>query len=451
MSKQELLSKSHFKDQDQELFFKYNYQYTKGRIKDDQLTEQLYNNEIVFTNDKEYDKFLILLHGSYACNLKCIYCENQHLRSEYIGATISKDTIRMILEKLGTHIREITWHGGEPLLLPEELIIFLEDEKKRLGLNFTTSMQTNSVLLSPSKLDFLDNLGIVYGFSFDGLYNDITRGTVSTNAALDYLERRRGRVGFISVANYQTIDRLIENYEYYKTLGVPKFRSNLVRENVIENDNPYLIPNHIAIDEMMKYLEYWIHDTHSPIIDGSLVRLIKKVLAHPEACEDSYCLNGWLTIDPFGNIVLCRQCALDHKICNIRDISNYDDLYYHPQYRTQLCRQKKLLESCKKTCKWYHSCHGGCMGLNYDYKPDFSEPNPRMCEYNALISERVYELIKDIDVNDVETYNPLFLKVLADNNYYSLTEIKEIEKRHSPTGELNSNVNSSFPYLTSIL
>ena len=74
---------------------------------------------------KVYNKILILLHGSYKCNSNCIYCENHCLREEYLNAIISKDILDQIIEKLGPIIREITWHGGEPLLLSEDLLSYL--------------------------------------------------------------------------------------------------------------------------------------------------------------------------------------------------------------------------------------------------------------------------------------------------------------------------------------
>lgn len=434
MTDQELFLKGNFKDKDQELFFKYNYQNTNGRKKDEKLTEQLYNGEITFREDKEKKDLLVLLHGSYACNLKCIYCEHQHLRSEYVGAMITKDVLKMIVERLGSHIREITWHGGEPLLIPEELISYLEELKKQNNVDFTTTLQTNSVLLTKEKLEFLDSLGIKFGTSFDGLYNDESRGTLSTQSILRCLDEFPDRFGFISVAHKGTVNKLIDNYEYFKSLGAHGIQSAVVRENVIENDNPYLIQNDVAVEEVIKYLDYWIHDTNNPLRDGYLVRLVQKVLGSPMTCEDSYCLNGWIIIDPFGNITMCGHCAMTEPICNIKDIKNYNELYYHPKYLSQLHQQKNLLKQCKESCKWYHSCYGGCMGLNYEHKKDYSEVNPRNCEYTLKISEQIYELVKDIDINDTATYNPIFLDVLRRNQYYSLTEIKKIESEMSQNG-----------------
>ena len=56
---------------------------------------------------------------------------------------------------------------------------------------------------------------------------------------------------------------------------------------------------------MLEYVDYWIHDTNGPILDSYLTRHIQRVLGHTHLCEDSYCLGGWLIIDPLGNIGHC--------------------------------------------------------------------------------------------------------------------------------------------------
>ena len=425
------LYKTQYKDDDQRLFFKYNCQNTRDRCKDEILTRQLYNEEIQWPDDQEHDKLLVLLHGSYACNLKCIYCENQHLRSEYVGAVISEDLVQQLVRKLGPRLREVTWHGGEPLLLSEDLLLTLENEKKKYGYDFRTSLQTNSLLLSKEKVKFLDDLGISFGTSFDGLDNSLSRGEASTNSILRCLEEFPDRIGFIAVTHCGTINKLIDNYEYYKSIGANHVQSAIVRENVIENDNPYMIDTELAVQKVIEYMDYWIHDTDHPLLDSYLTRFVQRALAAPHVCEDSYCLNGWIIVDPLGNITLCGHCGLDDKICNLRDINNYYDLYYHPKYMEKLYRQKRLAKHCRETFKWYHCCYAGCMGLHYEHNKNYAEVNPRNCEYDMLLMEAVYDLIKDIDVDDVANYNPFFLDTLRRNNYYSLTEIKRIESELS--------------------
>lgn len=418
-------------DEDQRLFFKYNNIDTRGVSKDEGLDRLLFTETFERPKDREHSKLSVLLHGSYECNLQCIYCENQHLRSEYHGAFISDEVIKQLVGKLGTHIGHVLWHGGEPLLIPERTLTLLEDEKKKHNLTFATGLQTNGLLLTKEKVKWLDEMGFSYGTSFDGLDNDNSRGPVSTKEMLRYISEFPDRANFIVVRHNQTKGSMIENYQYVKSLGAKCFQSSVVRENAIENDNPFIIANDEIIEELVTYFTYWMYDTDHPIRDSYLARLIEKVLSESSCCEDVYCPNAWIVMDPFGNITLCGHYGLEDKICNIKDIQNYYDLYYHPKYLDKLYKQKRLLQSCRDTCKWSYSCNGGCMGANYEYNKNYAEPNPRLCEYTIGLMERIYELIKDIDIEDVHRYNPLFLDVLRRHNYYSLTEIKQIEARLS--------------------
>ena len=415
---------------DKELFLKYNLVPTNNQVKSEKQEIQLYNNEITYNEPSVHKKVLLLLHASYQCNLNCIYCENGALRKEYHNAVMSEQMVRDIVRKLGPYLREVTWHGGEPLVSPEDLIYALEEEKKKFGYNFDTTLQTNSVLLTDEKIKFLDDLGIQWGTSFDGITNDISRGTKSTEAILDLIKRHPNRVGFINVTIKDTINDLIKNYEYYKSLDVTSMQQCIVRENVIDETNPYLVNNNEAVEKMLEYINYWIHDTNSPIRDSYVIRQICRLIGDTHLCEDSYCLGGWLIIDPLGNICCCGQSGIHDGFININDIDIYKDILNNKKYLSMLNKQRKLVKTCSD-CTWYRVCYGACMGLNYECDHSYQTISPRNCEYNHRLLDGIYELIKDIDVTRRDVYNPIFLQLLEENCYYSLTEIKEIEERLS--------------------
>ena len=132
-------------------------------------------------------------------------------------------------------------------------------------------------------------------------------------------------------------------------------------------------------------------------------------------------------MDPLGNVGFCGHNLLEDHIVNIRDIENYNDIITHPKYLKSISKQRTLVESCKG-CTWYRVCYGACLGLNYEHNSNYEEVNPRNCEYTKNLLSGIYELIKDIDVSRRDLYNPLFLELLEDNNYHSMTKIKAIEE-----------------------
>ena len=206
------------------LFLKYNLIPTDTLEKNDKLINDLYYKRLSFDvkKNRENSKILLLMHGNYTCNLNCIYCEHNKLRANYSNEIMPEEIATLAIQKLGPILREVTWHGGEPTLLPNSLIETVEQIKTKNNYNFKTTFQTNGVLLTSEKIDFLNKLNIQWGTSFDGLDNNHNRGELSTKGILKLL-KRKDMTGFINVYTKETADHMIENYEYYKTLGVKNF------------------------------------------------------------------------------------------------------------------------------------------------------------------------------------------------------------------------------------
>lgn len=371
---------------------------------------------------------LLLLHGNYTCNASCIYCEHGELRKEYKDKIIEEQTVREIVQKLGPILREVTWHGGEPLLLPESLFEALEDEKKKRGYNFETTLQTNSILLTEDKQKFLENLGINWGTSFDGLYNNDSRGKLSTDGIFSLIERKK-KLGFITVYYRDTIKYMIENYEYYKKIGANNVQSCVVRENVISGSNPFIVPNEEAIPQVLEYFKYWIYDTDNPITDTYLERHLLRVLGKTHLCEDINCIGGWLICDPLGNITTCGHYGAEEPYCNIHDIEDYRDFLSNKKWLNDKMKQRELMKKCRdeEQCIWYPVCYGGCMGLNYECDHNYEKLSERNCEFHQGILNGIYEIIKDFSKEERAHLNPIVAEILDANNYFSLTEIKELE------------------------
>lgn len=424
---------------DKELFLKYNHKFTEHAEKDSALANKLYNGQI---HELDYyhvnlgldNKWTILLTATYACNLNCIYCENAMLRKKYHNAVMTEDLVRQIIRKLGPHTVNITWHGGESTLLPDNLLEALEDERKKYGYDIQIDLQTNGILVTPEKEALYKKLGINWGTSFDGKWNDFSRGKKSTEAIKRLIKEHNGDVGFIIVTTNLNIDKLIENYEYYKELGVKSpIQNSLVRESQAVGSNDFIVANDIAIEKMLEYFDYWIHDTNNPIEDSYLNRQLGRVLGTAHTCEESPCIGGWLIMDPLGNITCCGGDASteEDRYVNLNDITDYRDLLNNPKYIKALNRQQKLVDTYCDNCPWKSTCYGACLGTAYEIDKTYSTVNPRYCEFDSRFLTGIYEMIKDIPQEDlVETkYNKHFIRTLKENCFYNLEECRMIEEK----------------------
>lgn len=385
----------------QEIFLQYNF-YNK--------TQQ----------DKNNKKIAILLHATYNCNASCYYCENQHLTEKFRNKVISKEYVTQLLEKLGQDIHLIILHGGEPLLLSDDWLQHLVNEKERLGLKCKINLQTNGILLTKKKIKFLKKLRINWGTSFNGLHNTESRGQQSTDALLNMINNK-WHSSFISVYDSTTYKNLIPNYEYYKTLNIKNIQSSIMHDIKSEMNSPAI---NTDLNILYDYINYWILDTNHPIKDKWIIRQIERVLGKTRLCENVNCIGKWLVVDPDGNLCHCGyDCeSKSHIYCNINDINNIKELKENLQFQTFCVKQQQLINNKCNDCKWLPVCNGGCMKNNFNYDKTFSSINPVMCEFTQTILNYVSNLILDIDITD-KKYNPLFIKVLKDNNYISLTEI----------------------------
>lgn len=108
------------------------------------------------------------------CNLNCKYCvtKDRYSRDTMRLETLKIETFQKLINDLKSlplqNVR-FTWHGGEPLLMPDSF--YKEVFSLRRGLNgieSTTTLQTNGTLLNEERLLFFKEQGVAIGFSLDG-------------------------------------------------------------------------------------------------------------------------------------------------------------------------------------------------------------------------------------------------------------------------------------------
>ena len=106
-----------------ELFLKYNMKanITYNKPKDEQLDYLLYSEQIVPEIEMRKNNWHIMIYSIYDCNLNCGYCKKK-LKTNYNNAQISAQTIKSIIQKLGEKIQTLSFIGGEPLLLSDDVI-----------------------------------------------------------------------------------------------------------------------------------------------------------------------------------------------------------------------------------------------------------------------------------------------------------------------------------------
>lgn len=374
-------------------------------------------------------KINFLLNGTYQCNNNCSYCYNQNIRNIYKNAIIDKKTITNFLSIFKPIINNICWHGGETTLLDEDLIFFLEQEKQRLNIQCETNIQTNGILMTPEKIQRLNNKNIQIGYSFDGIFNNETRGVKITQSILSLIKDNQN-IGFITVYNQEHIQQILENYYYYKQLGVSSVVSNFVHERTISQSyeqETAQINTADFVSCVFDYIKYWVYDIYGPIYDRTICSYIESFFKIPDVCTFRNCIGSHLLIDPYGNVGICGTNLLEDSIGNVNEVSNYQDILSSPKYLQILNAQEQLVQKHCLKCLWKDTCYGGCMEINHELDPAYNTISAASCNSMKKLMPKIFDLIKEIDITREDIYNPIFLDILKQNNYISLSEIKKRE------------------------
>lgn len=312
------------------------------------------------------------------CNLICKYCyeglnkENNSFKHQDINQLIN------FVEKTGKNgVRHwINFHGGEPLLEFNTIMLIIEGFKKR-GLEMNYSFTTNGTLFNDYIVKKVKENNIWITVSIDGnkethnLYRSYKNGTGTYEEVIKNLYRltsnsilTRIRLTFDSV----TVKNLYTNIEHLISIGartiicVPNYFDNNWDKNTIS----ILEEQILSLNELKK-----VHkDVYISIIDNNS----KKI---------GLCQGGIkeYNIDFDSNIYPCAYVVGDHKflIGNIYDginqkfIKNIQKICMKNNYGCSNCKYKDycILSRCKY--------------LNYKITGDLLKVKENICMLQKMI------------------------------------------------------------------
>lgn len=192
------------------------------------------------------------------CNLRCKYCFVNH-QPHYMSLQTAKDSADWLANNLsikkdkGWVVKNtkahITFFGGEPMLLYDEIIIPLVEyiEKKYSDL-FTFGMTTNGTLLNLERIQWLYKHNFSLLFSIDGnkTTQDINRPCANQQDSsfdkllqvIPYLLIYYPNITFRATIDEDTAKNTFENYLFAEKAGfknifmIPNARSQWKQENI---------------------------------------------------------------------------------------------------------------------------------------------------------------------------------------------------------------------------
>lgn len=273
----------------------------------------------------------VTLKVTQGCNLKCSYCNvDADLPTT---PKMSIGTFRRVADLLIRNSRSpsvgLEFHGGEPLLLPDEWFTEAVGYAARLarehGKRVDHPMQTNGTRLTDERVDFLRGLGIQFGVSFDGppeLNDRFRMAGKQVEKTLKRLIERDIRFGMILVLSRANCGRMDEVMEYFRELGISDYRINFLQPQGLGTNHQMLTAEEMF--EGMRAVFDHMAATDCSVIEVGVQMIVNRFVhgrsvEAPLSCWEYECQAGrtYVAIDHTGAVYSCGTDLENHRLGHI--------------------------------------------------------------------------------------------------------------------------------------
>ncbi len=320
-----------------------------------------------------FNDLMVYLKTTDTCNLNCNHCFTNGTNGRK-GWFNTKDTITFFqkLKEYKPHYENanISFHGGEPMLAPTELMFEVWESVNGLWDNLWWSVQTNLTYpLTPEKEKVFDIIcNKSFGTSWD--YNirwenekhkQIWKENVKYLTDNDYNITAMICLSGDVIENIEPIDIIIEMSE----LGI----NHINFERVTPNGNALgfidkgILPSNLKLDEWLlkmwnQSVEYKTYEfINNMFFDSILTSLVYKTQS---GCRCRECEQKILTINADGTIGGCPNSAVTNTFGSI-----YDNIEQLMNSEGRMCNiaSEVMRHPLCSLCPVFDICNGDCHQL----------------------------------------------------------------------------------------
>lgn len=282
----------------------------------------------------------ITLKLTPGCNLKCTYCnvEADGPKTPRMAIERFRQIADIIIKNSKHHFIGLEFHGGEPLLLPdewfEEAVTYARMRGREHNKVISMPMVTNGTMLTDKRLKTILDLNIGLCVSCDGPpeINDELRGGGERLAnALRRLQRQRVGKGVIVVLSQSNWNRMPQVMDWFDEIGVKDFMINFLQPQGrgIAGD---LLTDEQMFHGMRDVFEH-MHRTGMRVHDVEVSSRVERFVMGrdyppPLACHEFQCQAGrsYIAIDTFGTVHPCGSDVVSHAFGHLD--APFDDARY---------------------------------------------------------------------------------------------------------------------------
>jgi uncharacterized protein len=324
---------------------------------------------------------LVVLQPTSFCNIDCKYC---YLSSRHVKNTMSMETIQKIVEWLldsKNLARDITisWHAGEPFVLPAEYFEEGFGAFQRLewsGHTVHHSVQTNAILVRDEHCRVLQKFRSNVGVSLDGPQNIHDQFRVNRRGGGTFSDVVKGikrlksyeiPLSAIAVVGPETFTDPDGFYACFKDLGIPIVGINL-QEIEGTNGSSYISDESYAQSyrSFLKQL-FMLSCTDGEVAIRELVNTMRTILSAGTPQVSSEADAGRiLSFSADGRVSTFSPELLDQTNSRLGRLSfgpidaiSFEDLLRNSRFSEIYNEVLQGVLRCRSECRYFSVCGGG--------------------------------------------------------------------------------------------
>ncbi|MCR5271328.1 MAG: radical SAM protein [Prevotella sp.] len=342
-----------------------------------------------YKKDTLPNTYKLMILPTYACNLSCWYCLQDHRSIHMSEETVKKAKLHIKKYLISNKIKYfyLTWFGGEPLL-KYDIVVDISSYSKELcselGIVFHNSITTNSLLLNKERISKLNDCGVdAYQITLDGSREEHNK-VKSLPKKDTFLMALNNIVDILTISKEAYV---ILRINYSERMNNPRRIIDEISEIIPES-----LRNRIKLDIQKVWQEGANLRKDTGYID--LATYAGKCHFRPEVFHHGKCYvdnRHFNTILPNGTIDICDHEGLD--IVGRAELTKNGDIKWQEQLP---CFKYSIINEnikCNK-CKHMPICGGPCPAKRNSIYKD-GNVNAFPCLYSDM-DEEMNQNIKNL-------------------------------------------------------
>jgi len=293
------------------------------------------------------------------CNLKCTYCnvEAATPKTPKMSVERYRQIADLAIRNSKGPFLGLEFHGGEPLLLPdewyEETVAYARGLAREHGKILDLPMVTNATMLTEKRLEMLLRLGIRLCVSCDGppeVNDELRGGGERVERTLRLLQENDVHKGVITVLSPSNWNRMPQIMDWYADIGVTNFMINFLQPQGRGIDGDLLSGEEMfeAMRDVFEHMWRTGVSVSEAEVGSRVQRFARgRDTPPPLSCHEFQCQAGrsYIAIDTFGRVHPCGSDVVRHGFGHLDE--PFDETRYD-----------RMLEKLHDKGDWVARCFG---------------------------------------------------------------------------------------------